>query len=92
MAPPMPETGFPWTRFRRLVRWMALVSLTAVAVTLVLFYREFGPISVHFYLATALGVGFATMLMAVLMGLVFVSNSSGHDAAASDHSDGSDSR
>ena len=40
--------------------------------------------SIHFYIATGLGVAAAMMLMAALMGLVFMSNGTGHDASGAD--------
>ena len=72
---------FAWGRFRKLMLWMGLATLAVVAVTLVLLYSDLGFVSIHFYIATGLGVGFAMMLMAALMGLVFLSNGTGHDAA-----------
>ena len=76
------QSGPAWLRFKRLMALMGGVTLLVITVTLTLFYREFGMVSIHFYIATALGVGFAMMLMAVLMGLVFLSNAAGHDAGA----------
>ena len=43
--------------------------------------------SVHLYLAAALGVGFAVLLMSALMGLVFLSSGTGHDESVSDLTD-----
>ncbi len=40
--------------------------------------------SVHFYIAVALGIGFSMLLTSALMGLVFLSNGTGHDAAIDD--------
>ncbi|MGH6786597.1 MAG: hypothetical protein ACREBO_07175 [Novosphingobium sp.] len=84
MRPPLdnPAARFAWDRFRKLMRWMGLATLAAIALTLWLLYRDLGFVSIHFFVATALGVGFAMMLVAALMGLVFLSNSSGHDASA----------
>jgi magnesium-transporting ATPase (P-type) len=75
------SAGFAWARFRRLMGFMVLLTLGVVAIALWLFYREFGLVSIHLYIATGLGVFFAMMLTAVLMGLAFVSNASGHDSA-----------
>jgi hypothetical protein len=44
-------------------------------------------VSPHFFIATALGVGFATMLMSALMGLVFLSSGTGHDESVADPGD-----
>lgn len=84
MAPRPPSDDptpaqFAWARFRKLMLWMGLVTLAAVAVALTLLYRDLGFVSIHFFVATALGVGFAMMLVAGLMGLVFVSHGTGHD-------------
>lgn len=85
------QAGFAWARFRRLMAFMAVLSLAVVGIALWQFYSEFGLISIHFYIATGLGVFFAMMLTGALMGLVFVSNASGHDAAQ-DHSDSGSNR
>lgn len=80
-----PETAaYAWARFRRLMRWMMLVTVTMVVGAMVMLYRENGLVSVHFYIATALGIGFAMLLMSALMGLVFLSNGTGHDDAVID--------
>jgi hypothetical protein len=80
-----PETAaFAWARFRRLMRWMMLVTVTMVIGSMVVLYRSNGLVSVHFYIATALGIGFAMLLMSALMGLVFLSAGTGHDDAIID--------
>jgi hypothetical protein len=76
--------GHAWARYRRLMRWMALFTLAVVAVALVALSRQEGEVPIHFYIAVALGVGLAMMLMAALMGLVFLSSGTGHDEAVSD--------
>ena len=68
-----------WARFKRLMRWMFGVTMLVVLGFLTMLYLREEPVSIHFYIATALGVGFATMLMAALMGLVFLSSGTGHD-------------
>jgi hypothetical protein len=80
-----PQTAaFAWARYRRLMRWMMLVTLTMVTGAVVVLYRQNGLISIHFYIATALGISFAMLLMSALMGLVFLSNGTGHDHALTD--------
>jgi hypothetical protein len=76
--------AFAWARFKRLMRWMMLVTLTMVVGALVLLYRENGLVSIHFYIATALGISFAMLLMSALMGLVFLSNGTGHDSSVAE--------
>jgi hypothetical protein len=70
-----------WARYRRLMRGMFLFTVAVVILALTMLYREMGMVSVHFFIATALGIGFAMLLMSALMGLVFLSNSTGHDAS-----------
>jgi peptidoglycan/LPS O-acetylase OafA/YrhL len=70
-------------RFRRIMKYMALVSLfTAVfAVVLVAWGSE--GVHIHMLIATALGVGLTVFLATALMSLAFLSSSSGHDELAS---------
>lgn len=71
--------SFAWARYKRLMRWMALVTLTVIALALILLYRSNGFVSIHLYIATGLGIGVAMLLMSALMGLVFLSSGTGHD-------------
>ncbi|WDF72728.1 hypothetical protein [Novosphingobium sp. KACC 22771] len=68
-----------WARFRRIMRWMFLVTMTTVIGALTVLYKQEGMVSPHFYIAVAIGVSFAMLLMSALMGLVFLSSGSGHD-------------
>jgi len=72
---------FAWARYKRLMRWMVAVTLVTIVVAFVLLYRSNGMVSIHFYIATGLGIGFAMLLMSALMGLVFLSSGTGHDDA-----------
>ena len=71
-----------WARYRRLMRLMFGVTLGTVIIALSLLYKQEGMVSVHFYIAAALGISFMMLLMSALMGLVFFSNASGHDDVA----------
>lgn len=83
-----PEVAaFAWARYRRLMRWMMLVTITLVIGALVVLYRKNGLVSIHLYIATALGIAFAMLLTSALMGLVFLSHGTGHDRALSDEED-----
>lgn len=70
-----------WARYRRLMRFMFGVTVGVVAIAMALLYKYEGGVSVHFYIAVALGIGFSMLLMSALMGLVFLSNGTGHDAS-----------
>ncbi|GGC28560.1 hypothetical protein GCM10011371_15150 [Novosphingobium marinum] len=89
MVPPSPlddpkTAAHAWARYRRLMKWMMLVTVTMVVGSLYVLYRSNGLVSIHFYIATALGIGFAMLLTSALMGLVFLSSGTGHDGAISD--------
>ena len=75
---------YAWARYRRLMAFMGAVTLVTVVASLWLLYRMDGFFSIHFFIATGLGIGAAMMLMAALMGLVFLSSGSGHDEAIID--------
>ncbi|MEO5705463.1 MAG: hypothetical protein ABIT10_13715 [Alteraurantiacibacter sp.] len=98
MVPPMHrsplddprQAAHAWARYRRLMRYMFAGTVLVVIVALSLLYREVGMVSVHFFIATALGIGFAMLLMSALMGLVFLSNGTGHDASVDNNLDSLD--
>ena len=62
----------------------ALIDLI-VAIALALLYK-YGheEISIHYYIASALGIGFTMLLTSALMGLVFLSSGTGHDESIED--------
>lgn len=73
-----------WARYKRLMRFMLGVTLAVVIIAIALLYRSNGFVSIHFYIATAIGISFAMLLMSALMGLVFLSSGTGHDDAIID--------
>lgn len=75
------NAAYAWARYRRLMRFMMGVTVGVVIIALTLLFVREGAVSVHFYIAVALGIGFSMLLMSALMGLVFLSNGTGHDAA-----------
>ncbi|HSM53073.1 hypothetical protein [Altererythrobacter litoralis] len=75
------KAAFAWARYRRIMRFMFLATVGVVLIALALLYKSNGAISVHFYIAVALGLGFTMLLTSALMGLVFLSNGTGHDAS-----------
>lgn len=66
------------------MRWMMAVTVGLVLVAVILLYRSNGMVSVHLYIATALGVGLTMLLASALMGLVFLSSGTGHDESIVD--------
>ena len=79
---PAAERAPLWTRFRRIMGWMALAALVSVLLALI-YLKSFGdPVPLHMQIATILGVGLTVLVGAGLMGLVFLSSRSGHDEDA----------
>ena len=72
--------AFAWARYRRIMRFLFLLTVGLVAIAMALLWK-FEDVSVHFYIATALGIGFTMLLTGALMGLVFLSSGTGHDEA-----------
>ncbi len=70
---------FAWARYRRMMRWMGLLTAAVVAACLAYLHDVVGDVPIHLYIATALGISFTMMLMGALMGLVFLSSGTGHD-------------
>ncbi len=77
-------SGFAWSRYWRLMRWMFAFTILATATVLGIFYSKYGMISIHFYIATAGGITAMLLLATGLMGLVFLSSGSGHDESIDD--------
>ncbi|MGB3797405.1 MAG: hypothetical protein WA957_14030 [Alteraurantiacibacter sp.] len=73
------NAAFAWARFRRLMRLMMGITLGTVVIALAILYKQTDEVSAHFFIATALGIGFSMLLMSALMGLVFLSSGTGHD-------------
>lgn len=79
---------FAWARYWRLMRWMASFSIGVTVLVLGFFWWQRGMVSIHFFIATAGAVIVSIMLMAALMGLVFLSSGTGHDEAIDDPFEG----
>ena len=89
MAPQSPLddprlAAFAWARFRRLMKFMAWVTLATMVLACALLYRANGLVSIPFYIATALGIGITMLLTSALMGLAFLSSGTWHDDAIID--------
>lgn len=71
-----------WARYKRLMKWMVLVAIVCVLLSLI-YLKSFGdPVPIHMMIATIAGVGLTVLVGTGLMGLVFLSNRSGHDEEA----------
>lgn len=76
--------AFAWSRFRRILGWMALVSLVTALFAEGALYWSLGELNFVTASATFLGVFLTMMLTAALMGLMFLSSGSGHDERIED--------
>lgn len=65
------------------MRLMFGITVGTVIIALAALYKQTGMVSVHVFIAAAIGIGFSMLLMSALMGLVFLSSGTGHDEAVS---------
>lgn len=84
------NAAYAWARYKRIMRFMMMVTVGVVIIALALLYDGESAKSVHFYIATALGIGFTMLLGSALMGLAFLSSGTGHDESVSDLMDDED--
>ena len=68
-----------WERYKRMMRWMALVAVAAVLVALFILWAMGDPMPLHMVIATSAGIGLTVLVGTGLMGLVFFSSRSGVD-------------
>ena len=81
----MPAPGPPnplLLKFRRAMKWMALLSVAVAAIAVFLVSQGDDGVHIHMLVATALGAGLTVLLGTGLMMLAFLSSSSGHDEDA----------
>jgi uncharacterized protein (DUF2062 family) len=82
--PPKAEpSALAWARYRNIMKWMALASAIAAALAVAWLKATSDSMPWQMVLATVAGVGLSVLLGTALMGLVFLSDRTGHDEAAS---------
>lgn len=82
--PPKSEApALAWSRYRIMMKWMALAAAIAAALAVAYLKATSDAMPWQMVLATIAGVGLSVLLGTALMGLVFLSDRSGHDQAAS---------
>jgi hypothetical protein len=69
---------------------MAAATLLSIVAVLAVLFMLHGTVSIHMYIAAALGIGFTMLLTAALMGLVFLSHGTGHDESVDNQMPGRD--
>ena len=80
--PPPSRPNLLLLKFRRAMKWMALLSVAVAAAAVFLVSQGDDGVHVHMLVATALGAGLTVLLGTALMLLAFLSASSGHDEDA----------
>lgn len=73
------NAAYAWARYRQIMKVLLAVTVATVLLAMGLLFAFNGMISVHFYIAVALGISFTMLLGGGLMGLAFLSNGTGHD-------------
>ncbi|PKP64418.1 MAG: hypothetical protein CVT85_11005 [Alphaproteobacteria bacterium HGW-Alphaproteobacteria-7] len=68
-----------WARYRQIMKWLMAATTLTVGIAIAILFAYNGMISVHFYIAVAMGISPTMLLGGALMGLVFLSNGTGHD-------------
>ena len=76
-----------WARYRQMMKWMLLASAVMVILSLLWLRQSEGPMPIHMVVATIAGVGLTMLVGTGLMGLVFLSNRTGHDEDANGAND-----
>ena len=76
-----------WARYKKMMKWMVAAAALAVVAALAWLKAMGEAMPIHMVIATIAGVGLSVLVGTGLMGLVFLSNSGGHDDAASGRSD-----
>jgi hypothetical protein len=71
-----------WARYKRMMKWMVLAAAITVGLSLFYLWLSGGPMPLHLIVATIAGVGLTVLVGTGLMGLIFLSNRSGHDDEA----------
>lgn len=62
-----------------MMKLMGAITAVTVAAILIYLWLTEPDVTIHFFIAVGLGVGASMLLMGALMGLVFMSNGTGHD-------------
>jgi len=83
------RAAIAWARYKRTMRWMVLLAVVTVGLSLLYLKRSGAPMPLHLVVATMAGVFLTILLGTGLMALVFLGNRSDRDdeAAGGDWND-----
>ena len=76
------RAALAWDRYKKMMRWMVLAAAVTAGLALFYLWMDGSPMPLHLVVATIAGVGLTVLVGTGLMGLVFLSNRSGHDEDA----------
>ena len=83
IPPKLEAPALAWARYKKMMKWMALASAVAAALAVAWLKATSAAMPWQMVVATVAGVGLSVLLGTALMGLVFLSDRTGHDEAAS---------
>ena len=76
------RAALAWERYKKMMKWMVLAAAVTAGLSLFYLWMDGSPMPLHLVVATIAGVGLTVLVGTGLMGLVFLSNRSGHDENA----------
>lgn len=68
-----------WERYKLMMRRMVMVAIATAALSIVYLWLTGAPMRLHMVIAVFAGVALTVLVGTGLMGLVFLSNRTGHD-------------
>ncbi|MEO0589897.1 MAG: hypothetical protein AAFZ11_04975, partial [Pseudomonadota bacterium] len=84
------NAAYAWNRFRQIMRLLAGVTGVTIVVVVGALWMVYPQVSIHFFIAVALGIAMTMGLGGALMSLAFLSNGTGHDEAVDNRLPGAD--
>ena len=75
------NAAYAWARFSQIMRILAAVTAATVIIVVGALWVFYPDASIHFFIAVTFGIALTMGLGGSLMGLVFLSNGTGDDAA-----------
>ena len=88
------NSAYAWARYRLMMKRLGMLTVAIVIVAMLALWKTGETASIHFYIATAIAISGVMLVTGALMGLIFLSNGSGHDESihhpTDDHWDGYD--
>ena len=71
-----------WARYKAMMKWMVLAAMACALLSVAYLKQAGGPLPIQAVIAVLAGVALTILVATGLMGLVFLSNRSGHDDEA----------